>query len=205
MEREETINIHCRNCVVEKPPYIPSRYSYDYRLWEELTRRGKLRSISPCRFLKLHSDSILAFGPDSFVIKSSDGNFVYKLYPKHSEEQILGYQKRIKEFKEEHDGKLVPFNGLNFAICTVPLLRVYRQDNCVFGVSDYIPGENEYDRYLREAREYEEKHKGLQNFRLLDCEKELKEVVGVYIDPRNYKLDIDNELLFITDIECRII
>jgi hypothetical protein len=64
-------------------------------------------------------------------------------------------------------------------------------------LSEYIPGENEYERFRREFTESRVEDKEME---VVSYERELDEALGRYIDPRNFKVNEGEGVVIVTDL-----
>lgn len=207
-------NIHCQKCkekAIPKLDYYFSHFGHNRDWWAK-----DLFAQKGCRLLQLYSDRILAIGPDSFVVNSDKGVYIFKLYPERSFEEILYYQKETNRLSEELKKKKIMIENKPFKINICEIENVIKlPKDCVIAAQKFIPGLHEHGR-LREAfgkitydkdtvvsySEY------VNNFINKHYEKIAISTGAkpseLYIFDENFKVDEDNRTIYITDLACVI-
>lgn len=125
-----------------------------------------------------------------------DPEYVVKMYLNTSPGRINEYLEEIESYNKVLEGKKFILNSREFTIKVNPILEITELGNptCIATLSEYVPGENEYTRYMRECREvYPDS--GVRSY-----EKELQKALDRYIDPRNFKVDKGKGVIIITDL-----
>ena len=203
------LNIHCRNCTTYeyRPKYMyHSNQSPDFsELFPDVN--SAFKRLRNCKSLFLCHEEMVDIGSDSFVFLDNreSPHYVIKLYLDSSLRRINNYKREKEEFREEVQGKEVYAYGKEFTVNVNPILGVeqLKHEKCVAAISEYIPGENEYTRYMRESEEHFSLHpeKSLYYSGIHFYENILKESVGRYIHPLNFKVDEQECIIHITDID----
>jgi hypothetical protein len=159
------------------------------------------RLLHGCSLSIENYENIIAVGPDSIVLidEIESPTNVIKLYFETSYERLLQYQREIREFNMEFDDKPIQLFDRGFLIKANPIIDVkYLFENrCIATLSEYIPGENEYERF---RREYLETRNQDNQTNVISYERELHRALGKYIDPRNFKVNERDGVILITDL-----
>jgi hypothetical protein len=212
----KNFSFHCQKCLTE-PESKPNSYniscSSDFSeiRWCDKNPRSAFSTLYGCRTLFFFYQNIIDVGPDGFILADSKDNpiHVLKIYTKSSMEKVLNYQKKTQKFALENDGKTFENKGQIYKIVTNPILEVAQlgKRGCVATLSPFIPGENEYERYMNIIKKYAAEHKKdylLNNFTSESFKNIVGKTVGRYIDPRNFKVNQQTNIVTITDIGCNI-
>jgi len=202
----ETIDINCQECKTSEKRPTGLYFNYQARLdpsMDEFLSDNKSaeRFLQGCSLSIENYENIIAVGPDSivFVDDMQDPTSVIKLYFETSYKRLLQYQGEIREFNREFQGKPIILFDREFLIKANPVINIKHlfENRCVATLSEYIPGENEYERFRREYTESEVEDKQME---VVNYEREVHEALGKYIDPRNFKVNEEDSVVIITDL-----
>jgi len=205
----ENLNIHCRNCQnYEKRPkgyyhaYLASTPVEEF--FPSISKflpnvRAAKAMLGVCRPLFFYYENLIDIGPDSFVFVDGieDPEYVVKMYLNTSLGRINEYSEEIQSYNKLLEGRKFILNGKEFTVEVNPIFEIMELGNptCIATLSKYISGENEYIRYMRERHELYPDTSGVRSY-----EKELRNALGRYLDPRNFKVDEEKEIIIITDL-----
>jgi len=204
----ENLNIHCRNCEEhEKRPKdvynsFLSSVSIDNispNIGDYLPNvRVAKAKLGVCRPLFFYYENLIAIGPDSFVFvdEVEDPENIIKIYLNTSLGRIIKYSKEIESYNRILEESQFILNDKKFTIKVNPILKIKELGNptCIVTHSKYIPGENEYTRYMREYIDPSDTL-GVRSY-----EKELTNILGRFVDSRNFKVDEEKGVIIITDL-----
>ena len=204
------LNIHCRNCKTYeyRPKYMYySDQSPDFsKLLPNV--RTSFKRLHNCKNLFLYHQDMVDIGSDSFVFLDYKEypQYVIKLYLDSSLRRISNYKREMDEFRSVVEEKRVYAYGKEFTLNVNPILGVeqLKHEKCIATISEYILGENEYARYMRESKEYfnmnpeitDSSESGIHSY-----ERIVADTLGKYIHPLNFKVDEENCIIHITDID----
>jgi len=163
-----------------------------------------------CKTLFLFYPNIIALGPDSFVLVDSpeDPKKVFKIYTNTTLEKILKYKGETEKFAQQNDGKTINCEGKEFLLKVQPILDIkLLKNDCVVTLCPFVAGKNEHDRYMGQLKAYSEKNPKdpyLRGACIQSYESGLKNALDFYIDPRNFKVDEEKNIITITDIKSNV-
>ena len=203
------LNIHCRNCKTYE--YRP-KYMYHHDQCPDFSEllpnvETAFKRLHNCKNLFLYHQDMVDIGSDSFVFLDNreSPQYVIKLYLDSNLRRISNYRKEMDEFRSTIEGKRLYAYEKEYTINVNPILDVeqLKHEKCIVAISEYIPGENEYTRTMRESEEYFSLHpeRSLYYPGIHFYENIVKESVGRYIHPLNFKVDEENCIIHITDID----
>jgi hypothetical protein len=163
----ENLNIHCRNCKEHerRPKGLYNSFLTSMTIGDispniedylPNVRRAKA-TLGVCRPLFFNYENLIDIGPDSFVFvdEVEDPEYIVKMYLNTSPGRINEYLEEIESYNKVLEGKKFILNSREFTIKVNPILEITELGNptCIATLSEYVPGENEYTRYMRECRE----------------------------------------------------
>lgn len=193
----ESIIPSCRGCKNDEE-HRPNPFWLDCSPgWRDSKDPYKYRLLQKCKALFLNHENIIAMGADSFVLETSieDIKYAVKIYNHLSLKKVLQYKEDMEEFARRFNDKVLQVGDKDYTIFVNPILYVQQlKGGCIATVSRYIDGLNEEDRCRSECRKPEIND-------LIFFERPVQEFIGIPLHPMNFKVDMDNEIITITDIK----